>query len=146
MYGHHISLFHLHIYIYIVLVLYTKLELLNIIRTRTRDCWLKVAKLSSEVVGYNNLVLGRPMLSSHPTDIPHFVTKTPGRALANRGENLVALPVKGKNTNGVPRTPFQPASARECFPVVYKANSDCSTMQCIIKWSKIKKLAQQLVF
>jgi hypothetical protein len=54
------------------------------------------------------------MLSSHPvqlTDVPHVMTKTPGRALANRGENLV----KGKNTNGVPRTPFQPASARESF-------------------------------
>jgi hypothetical protein len=60
------------------------------------------------------------MLSSHPvqlTDVPYLMTKTPGRALANRGENLGVLQVKAnlaKNTNGVgaPRTPFQPASAR----------------------------------
>ena len=70
---------------------------------------LKVAiELPLEVgsmVGHSNLVLGRPMLGSHPvqpTDAPYFVTKTPGRALANRGENVGALSVKGKN---VPRTP-----------------------------------------
>ena len=65
------------------------------------------------MVGHNNLVLGRPMLSSHPvqlTDVPYFMTKTPGRARANRGENLGALSAKGKNINGVPRTP-----ARELF-------------------------------
>ena len=56
------------------------------------------------------------MLSSHAvqlTDVPFSMTKTPGRALANRGENVGALQAKGKNINGVPRTPFQPASARE---------------------------------
>lgn len=63
------------------------------------------------------------MLSSHPTDVPYFTTKTPGRALANRSENLGALPVKGKN-NGVPRTPFQPASAGESLlSVANNANS-----------------------
>ena len=48
------------------------------------------------------------MLSSHPVQLA--VSKTPGRALGNRGENVGALSVKGKNTNGVPRTP-----AREFF-------------------------------
>ena len=92
--------------------------------TRTRDYWLKAAstttreallQLKQQFLGHNNLVLGWPMLSSRPTDVPHLMTKTPGRALANRGENLGVLQVKAKNINGAPRTPFQPASARESF-------------------------------
>ena len=64
------------------------------------------------------------MLSSRPvqltTDAPYLVTKTPGRALSNRGENVHAgalsvKNLKGKNANGVSRTPFQPASTREFF-------------------------------
>jgi len=58
------------------------------------------------------------MLSSRPvqltTDAPYSMTKTPGRALANRGENVhagaLSVNPKGKNANGMPRTPFQPAS------------------------------------
>jgi len=63
------------------------------------------------------------MLSSRPvqltTGAPYLPTKTPGRALAYRGENAHAgsltVNPKGKNANGVPRTPFQPASTREFF-------------------------------
>jgi hypothetical protein len=88
--------------------------------TRTRDYWLKVATLFC-FSGPQQLGPGSAMLSSHPvqlTDVPYLMTKTPGRALANRGENLGVLQAKAKNTNGAPRTPFQPASARESFPPV----------------------------
>lgn len=55
------------------------------------------------------------MLSSRPvqltTDASHVTTKTPGRVLANRGENVHAgaLTVNPRGKNA-PRTPFQPAS------------------------------------
>ena len=63
------------------------------------------------------------MLSSRPvqlaTDAPYFMTKTPGRALANRGENVhagaLSVNPKAKTAKGVPRTPFQPASTGELF-------------------------------
>jgi len=47
------------------------------------------------------------------TNAPYFTTKTPGRALEHRGENAHAgsLSVNlNKGKNGVPLTPFQPAS------------------------------------
>ena len=115
MYGHTISYSFIPVShrIYFVLVVYTlKLNWMALGREHV-TIGLKVAiELPLEVssmVGHN-LVLGRPMLGSHPvqpTDAPYLMSKTPGRALANRGENMGALSVKGKN---VPRTPARESS------------------------------------
>lgn len=94
------------------------------------------------------------MLSSRPaqltTDTPYFPTKTPGRALSNRPENAhagaLSVNFKGKHANGVPRTPFQPASTREfLFMELNKENTNYSMMQNVRKGSKIKNLVLQLL-